>query len=430
MRLTSIDIDNFRCYKHCHVDFDDRLTVIIGSNGSGKTAILEAARIAIGTFSAAMGVLNKGYDSIQNNDVRNEYHEVGSVIDVQPQYPSRITASGIIFGRHMDWECVRESRVSRTLYAGSRKMAFLAHDVLLHLRDPKGNVVLPLVSYYGTGRLWNPLSVKRVAYTRRNSRTDAYVDALNGAISGSLLQRWFYNMSIMRFERDADYPEFRAVRKAMETCFRKISKKKDAFVYYNRFSQEIEFIYSEARKDVRVPLRQMSDGYRCTISLVADIAYRMAVLNPQLLDDVIDSTPGVVLIDEIDQHLHPSWQQDILGILQDIFRRIQFVVTTHAPSVISSVKAQNIRVLTERGVTTIPAETYGRDANAVLESIMEADRRPRNVKILFGKFHSAIDDKKYKQAEMYLDRIANLIGENDPELASARVELDLEMNLQ
>jgi predicted ATP-binding protein involved in virulence len=86
MRLTSIDIDNFRCHKHCHIDFNDRLTVIVGTNGAGKTSILEAARIAI----------NRGCDSIQNDDVRTEWYEVGSVIDVQPQYPSIITANGII----------------------------------------------------------------------------------------------------------------------------------------------------------------------------------------------------------------------------------------------------------------------------------------------------------------------------------------------
>ena len=87
-------------------------------------------------------------------------------------------------------------------------------------------------------------------------------------------------------------------------------------------------------------MKELSDGYKNTLSMVADIAYRMAVLNPWLLDRVLTETTGIVLIDEIDLHLHPQWQQRIIGDLRTIFPKVQFIVSTHAPLVINSVKRQ------------------------------------------------------------------------------------------
>ncbi len=430
MRLTSIDIDNFRCYKHCHVDFDDRLTVIVGTNGAGKTSILEAARVAIGTFSAAMKVVNRGCDSIQNDDVRNEYFEMGSVIDVQTQYPSTISAEGSINNEPKKWKRSKRTKESKCTLAEAEEITDVAKHYVARLKKGDTELVLPIVSYYGTGRLWCFHRDTKKNFGKKNSRTDGYINALDGTADDKLLQRWFYNMASTQFEQEEPIPEYQAVRKAMEQTFNEISNRNDAKVSFNRFTQEIEFTYKDANGKVRIPLRQLSDGYKCTLSLVADIAYRMAILNPQLLENVIKETSGIVLIDEIDLHLHPSWQQKILGILQTIFKKIQFIVTTHAPSVINSVKQEHVRILTQDGVLKAPTEVYGKDVNGILKSIMESNSRPRDVLELFENFHADMDNSDYAHAESVLSEIAAKIGENDPELAAARVELDLEQNLQ
>ena len=110
-----------------------------------------------------------------------------------------------------------------------------------------------------------------------------------------------------------------------------------------------------------MPVSVLSDGYRCTISLIADIAYRMALLNPQLLDSVLTETDGIVLIDEIDLHLHPTWQKRVLKDLMDIFPKVQFIVSTHAPEVINSVKSDSVIILKDDKVLSATDETYGRD---------------------------------------------------------------------
>lgn len=430
MRLTSIDIENFRGYKKCHVDFNDRLTVIVGTNGSGKTSILEAARVAIGTFSYSMKVANKGCDSIQNEDVRNEWFEIGSTIDVQPQFPSVISAKGFVNDISKQWSRSKNSRESRCTLAEADEITDVAKEYLLRLKKGDTTLLLPIVSYYGTGRLWNFHRDTKKNFAKTNSRTDGYVDALDGTANDKLMQKWFYNMASTQFETESSIPEYHAVCRAMEKFFNAIAEKENSKVIYNRFDQGIDFVYSEGSRKIRVPLRQMSDGYRCSISLVADIAYRMALLNPQLLENVVDETPGVILIDEIDLHLHPSWQQKILGILLLVFPKVQFIVSTHAPSVINSVKQENIRILTDEDIVTAPIEVYGKDVNGILKSVMESNSRPKEILELFDKFHTDMDNSDFVQAESTLQEIARKIGENDPELTAARVELDLEKNLQ
>ena len=133
-------------------------------------------------------------------------------------------------------------------------------------------------------------------------------------------------------------------------------------------TQELDVYYSESDgQRMRIPLSQLSDGYKGVISLVADIAYRMATLNPQLGMDILEKVDGVVLIDEVDLHLHPAWQQKVLNNLTDIFPNVQFIVTTHAPSVINSVKKENIRMLSDGEVVETDNQVYGKDINSVLK---------------------------------------------------------------
>ena len=149
---------------------------------------------------------------------------------------------------------------------------------------------------------------------------------------------------------------------------------------YSMITKELEVAYIDKNGDaMRIPINQLSDGYKSMISLVADIAYRMAVLNPQFLGNICKNTDGVVLIDEVDLHLHPAWQQRVLGDLRAIFPKVQFIVSTHAPAVINTVKRESIRILKNKNIKLAPIETYGKDVNSVLKEIMDADGRPANI---------------------------------------------------
>ena len=170
----------------------------------------------------------------------------------------------------------------------------------------------------------------------------------------------------------------------------------------------------------------LSDGYKCTISLIADIAYRMALLNPQLFDKVLTETEGIVLIDEIDLHLHPTWQKRILKDLMNIFPKVQFIVSTHAPEVINSVKSDSIVILKNNAVLSAADETYGKDANTILREVMEVSARPDEVRNLFEQFYNLLDKEEWGKAEDIIEELETKIGNNDAEVNACRVRLELE----
>ena len=174
---------------------------------------------------------------------------------------------------------------------------------------------------------------------------------------------------------------------------------------------------------------EMSDGYKNTLSMIGDIAYRMAVLNPVLGDQVLEKTPGVVLIDEIDLHLHPQWQQTILSDLHAIVPCIQFIVTSHAPAVINSVSRDQIRILDHGEIYLPAAQTYGRDANSILREVMQVPERPADVKERLDLFYSYMDKNDYENADKVLKEVEDIFGTTDPDIAAARTSLELEILL-
>lgn len=162
------------------------------------------------------------------------------------------------------------------------------------------------------------------------------------------------------------------------------------------------------------------------IGLVADIAYRSARLNPHLGDNAVQATPGIVLIDEVDMHLHPQWQQVVLRDLKydSAFPHIQFIVTTHSPQVLSTVWKENIRIL-EVGEDKAPmplARTYGETSNDVLETVMHTPIRPdlEHVRDL-EDYMRLIDHGLYKdhKTKELRDRLEKILGADHKELLRA-----------
>lgn len=152
-----------------------------------------------------------------------------------------------------------------------------------------------------------------------SSRTNGYIDSLSGTANVKLMMEWFLNKTINKYQRQEENiqenPELEIVYLAMEKCLGMLSGYVDVKIMYNMSTQELDVYYSETDgQRRRIPLNQFSDGYKETISLVADIAYRMATLNPQLGMDILEKSDGIVLIDEVDLHLHPAWHRRYWGI--------------------------------------------------------------------------------------------------------------------
>lgn len=425
MFLKSMTLHNFRCFSDLKVNFNNRLTVLVGNNGAGKSTVLEAAAIAAGTLTSAMdGLTNYG---IKKSDAHYKCFDLGSNVDVQPQFPVEITAVGTVDGQEISWVRNLNSAKGRGGLASAKEMTRIAENYQNRMRSGDKELKLPIISYYGTGRLWNQHREKKNDIFEKNSRSNGYIDSLDGAANDKLMMKWFQKMTMQQFQRGELIPEFTAVRMAMEQVFSSIAGVSDVQVQFNLDTGDIDILYFDNNKEhIRIPVSLLSDGYKCTISLIADIAYRMAILNPQLLDKVLTETEGIVLIDEIDLHLHPSWQKRILKDLMEVFPKVQFIVSTHAPEVINSAKQESIVVLSHNTVMPAMNETYGKDANTILREVMEVSERPDDIKQLFDQLYSLLDEEAWQQAEHVIEKLEEEIGSNDPEVNACRVRLELE----
>ncbi len=427
MNIRSIKIQNFRGFESFEAQIHPQLTVVVGNNGAGKSSFLDALSISVGTFFSGLdGVTCPG---IHKDDVTCKSFEMGSVVDLQQQYPSIIEATGRVDGQEISWIRALHSSTGRTTTVDAKALVAVAEEHQKQIRSGSTETILPLISYYGTGRLWAQKKEKRASDELvKFSRLNGYLDCLAAESNEKLMLKWFEKMTIQQAQRATPSPELTAVKRAISKCFANITEASDVETQFNLDTHSLDIVYTDKNGNkLRSPMKNLSDGYKNTLGMIADIAYRMAVLNPQLLDDVLIKTPGIVLIDEIDLHLHPKWQQRIIKDLQSIFPCVQFVVSTHAPAVISSVKKENLIVLKDDGSAYAQAvEIYGKDANSILTGVMDVEHRPAEIQREFDRFYEFVDAGDFEMASDIVDALERTIGTEDPELVKARVTLALE----
>jgi hypothetical protein len=169
-------------------------------------------------------------------------------------------------------------------------------------------------------------------------------------------------------------------------------------------------------------VRQLSDGERGTLALVLDLTRRLAQANPGLADPAAEAE-GIVLIDEIDLHLHPKWQRQIVHNLCSAFPRCQFIATTHSPQVIGEVEHDRIQIIAD-GQVYSPTHSYGVDSSRVLEEVMGSDPRTTAVGDLLARISRAIAQQQFPQARDLLVQAVEQLGETDPEVTRIQTLLD------
>ncbi len=389
MWLKHIELKNYRCFRSLHVDFDEKLTVLIARNGAGKTSVLDAVAAAFGTY---VGSFHTGKRSgIDNRDVRllPTNPEINAM---EPQYPAGVVANGIVDGVEIRWARYLNTPKSGTTIKEAAALTAIGKKLQLAVTE-KQPVLLPLVCYYGTGRLWDQKkkTEKKVFASEFYSRTSGFQDCLDPASSYKFFEDWFRyvanadsdiknrnreRMGERYIEIETAYtPLILAVQEAVNTCLA-ISGWSNL-----RWSFTQGAVVMEHAIHGTLAVGQLSDGVRNMIAMVADIAYRMVRVNPDLGKEAVKKTPALVLIDEVDMHLHPEWQQVVLQRLLEAFTHTQFIVTTHSPQVITSVKKTHVRVMDQNleGEDIAPepiGRTYGRSNAEVMHSVMGVSPTP------------------------------------------------------
>jgi len=412
--LQQIEISNYRCFQHLTVDLDEKLTVLIAKNGAGKTSVLDAIAVALGTFVGSFYTGKSG--GIDNDDVRlmltNPHLNA-----MEPQYPSAIMAAGEVDGIPIRWARRLNTPKSGTTIKEALPLTVIGKRMQQSVTENQ-SVLLPLVAYYGTGRLWKQKkkTEKKVFESGFYSRTSGYRDCLDPASSYKFFEDWFRyaaradsdlrnqqreRLGSRYVETETPFsPLITAVQEAVDECLQISGWHSIKW----SFTQQ-SVVMTHADHGV-LAVGQLSDGVRNMIALVADIAYRMVHINPSLGRHAVKETPALVLIDEVDMHLHPEWQQIVLGSLMRAFPRAQLVVTTHSPQVITSIHRANVRVLDENvdgdDVAAIPqARTYGRSNAEVMQSVMHVAPEPSIQETeQLGRYMSLVEQSDWRSGEV------------------------------
>lgn len=381
MRLETLRFQNFRGYVDREFTLHPQFNLVIGENGSGKTSFLEAAAVAIGSWLLGF----RGHDSrnIWDRDVRHVLELVEKRYRELPQYPVRVTATGRLHiarvGRAapdeevgylapesadkpnpreapLRWERSVEGQGGRTTRSGAAQLKKYAEAMASAVlkREPR---VLPLIRYFGAGRLWESVrDTSGKALSKHKGKQPAELaddaDELDKALhdfdrlsepfygyrmsvdkrcNPSDLIRWMAVERRNELDEDGSSPALRLVYQAIESMLPEIASA--------RYSTKLRTLVLKYQSGERHTFNELSDGYRNVVAIAADLAIKAAMLNPQLAERALELTPGVVLIDELDLHLHPKWQRRVIGDVRRTFPMLQFICTTHSPFLIQSLRS-------------------------------------------------------------------------------------------
>ncbi len=414
MRIDSITLYNFRCYDEITLNFLPGTNLLIGPNGAGKTTLLEGLSIALG--SLFLGIRGYGSRNIRPDDIRIIGHVYSGDISFERQFPVRVLATGEVFGQTMSWERILSGPHNRTSSKEAGEIKSLTQKIDSWIREGAKDVVLPLVAYYGNGRLWQEPrdtgdELDKEAQDRL-SRFMGYYLAIDPRCSPRELMKWLKRQEWIAFKEKKEPKLLNVVKQSIISCIEGATK-----IDFDPQREELVLSFGNGKT---LPFSTLSDGQRGIAALVGDLATRAARLNPQLAENVLSMTPGVVLIDEVDLYLHPKWQRTIIKNLEKVFPRVQFICTTHSPQVIGGIEPERVINLAGHTVT----QTLGLDSNSILKEVMDANERDAYATELLAKIYKYIDENKLDKANASLNDLRNHAKGSD--LETSRIETIIE----
>ncbi len=333
MRIDRINIKNFRGIEDLTLDLNPQFNLLIGENGSGKTAILTALAVGAGCFFSGFGSSSR---NIQRPDIRYFKTPEGDFVFAEE---TRVEVlSGIVAGEVIRWHKARFGINHRTSLGQRSPIKAISIGLNRSIRDSRRTqtIDLPVLAYYSTARLWKEGSegqdhLDEEGQFVRNfpTRFRGYVDALDIKSTFNRLLEWFKGKyADMRITGNPTF-QLQCVESVIVRNVPGVTRMRWVFD-----TDKIQTLYIIFENGDEVPFSYLSDGYRNLLAMFADLAWRCVTLNPHFGAEANLRSEGIVLIDEIDLHLHPAWQKLIVKQLKETFPKIQFVATTHSPFVI------------------------------------------------------------------------------------------------
>jgi predicted ATP-binding protein involved in virulence len=422
---------------------DERLTVIVAKNGAGKTTILDAIAIGLGQFITRLpkvsGINPKDSDYLlDNNGNKPAYMRIAfeSTRGIRWDRTEKRDQTQKTQSKIPKADGIKELNdyVDKLVDAYNDKSSF---DLPIFAND-KSSFDLPIFAYYGTGSGVFEVPQRRQNFKKMFSRFEALQGALEAKANFRRFFEYFYFLEELEHqgvqkEQDLNYQqaELKTIRKAIESAM-PMFKNPRSQVRPLCFLVDWQ-INQEETKTLRI--EQLSDGYRTTLAMIMDIAARMASANPELKNPL--ETEGIILIDEVELHLHPGWQQTILPPLLETFPNVQFIVTTHSPQVLTTVPSSSIKAIqwdSSEQPNLMPSIEFseGAESQQLLEDILGIKPRPQNIDIVkkLNRYLELISLDKWDSTEAKALRSKLDKWGQGYETALANADIDIRLRLR
>jgi predicted ATP-binding protein involved in virulence len=411
MKIKHLSLLSFRGIEKLELDFSERTTAFVGVNGVGKSTVLDALAIALSQLTWRINGHPQKARPIAVDDIRQgaSFARIELTVDLRGQPVTWATVTNRKKGNHND--PMRSSDLN-ALNEAVRQLNAEWEHVESDRQDPYD---LPLAVYYDVNRAVLDIPM-RVREQLRNNPYEVYQDALDhGGADFKRFFIWFRNREDYENEQRRDELKFRD--KALEAVRSAVG----AFTEFRDLRiRRSPLRMTVVKRDQEFNVGQLSDGERNMLALVGDMARRLSVLNPSLANP--NEGSGVALIDEIDLHLHPRWQREVVAKLEKTFPHCQFLITTHSPQVLGELKPESVVLLRDGELVGHPQASYGLTSGQVLEEIMDASSRTSEVKGRLDSIFSSLERGALAEARQMIATLKQTVP-NVPELAGAEALL-------
>lgn len=404
MKITRLSIANLRAFEQAQLEFDPGITLLVGINGVGKSTVLEALRICLSRLLPKFTASKSRAESFDVEDI-----QVGaSALTVDLELTIHGEAHHLLIHKQREQRVAHKDGVVREQTLATPDREALTPELGKMAKALQTATTQPVGVYFATRRSLVSDDIPEPKKPR-SPQASAFTNALLARrLRLAEVASWLHAQEALSPELPRAGLHLAALRAAA-----------------SRFLPDCENLRAEVEDRPRLliekqgrtlDVRQLSDGERSMLALVLDLARRLSQANPGL-DDPVREGAGVVLIDEIDLHLHPQWQRQVTSLLTGTFPNCQFVATTHSPQIIGETQPESIILLQAEDGRIVPrrcGQAYGLDANAVLELIMGTASRAEPVRRAISAVETALDDGELDQARTRLAALRGLIHGDDP----------------
>ncbi len=454
--LNELTISNFKKFLDIKINLNQNLTVFIGENGVGKTSLLEAIRRNLMWIAATTRKENTNGGSIDRDEINNTNRRKGAYIDCEFQignicnYRGRVACPPDGVPSDLKSELIKYRELGRNF----------------RILNEYADIDLPLFSYYGIDRL--QITGKTAKKVIDFGKIDAYDQSLNDKTSFVTFVDWLIqtlkiskstfnvlekrkiisqiNVLIKAGANNKDNPLYemyedlistlnlhpsddeknksKKTLELLETLFRKIYPSLTQIQLVNEDDGKDKVALNLGDKTIY--LHQFSDGQRVLFGLIGDIARRLILLNNNH-GNPFDGQ-GIVLIDEIELHLHPGWQQKVILMLRQSFPNIQFIVTTHSPHVLSTVDKSQIRIIKDNTIESVVLQTKGVASSDILEQIMGTYSVPFVEEAKWvNDYLLLVQNNSYesKEANELLEKLKKHFGNDHPVISNIESQIKI-----